>query len=94
MYKYIEPHTPVPGKFLRRRSGFGYVSLFLCPLIFVGYLYVYMKLIDIISEDEELDEGFKSDEQWLDELKRKFPDWDYSNAIIYSDGRRKKIKNE
>ena len=52
-----------------------------------------MKLFDIISEDEELDEGFKSDEQWLDELKRKFPDWDYSNAVIYSDGRRKKIKN-
>ena len=50
MYKYIEPHTPVPGKFLRRRSGFGYVSLFLCPLIFVGYLYVYMKLIDTIQD--------------------------------------------
>jgi len=50
MYKYIEPHTPVPGDFLRRRSGFGYVSLFLCPLIKMGYLYVYMKLIDTIQD--------------------------------------------
>jgi len=52
-----------------------------------------MKLLDIILEDIELNET-KTDQEWLDEFKSKFPNWDYSNAVIYvdNDGFRK-IKN-
>jgi len=59
----------------------------------MGYLYVYMKLIDIIFEEIELNET-KTDQEWLDEFKSKFPNWDYSKAVIYvdNDGFRK-IKN-
>jgi hypothetical protein len=52
-----------------------------------------MKLLDIILEEVELNET-KTDQEWLDEFKSKFPNWDYSNAVIYvdNDGFRK-IKN-
>ena len=50
-----------------------------------------MKLIDIISEDVELDEGaWKTDDQWLDLLKKTYPKWDYSNAVLD----RKKTNND
>lgn len=55
-----------------------------------------MKLFDIISEDGELDEvgPQKTKEQLIDDLKVKFPNWDYSNADIYkSEDGRKRIKN-
>ena len=46
-----------------------------------------MKLIDIIFEDETILDGVqyshKTDQEWLDGLKIKFPNWDYSNAEIY-----------
>jgi len=53
-----------------------------------------MKLIDIIKEEEiELDEA-KTDQQWLDILKAKYPNWDYTNAEIYKGVHgNKKIKN-
>ena len=52
-----------------------------------------MKLLDIILEEVELNEA-KTDQEWLDEFKSKFPNWDYSNGVIYmdNDGFRK-IKN-
>ena len=54
---------------------------------------MYMKLLDIILEEVELNEA-KTDQEWLDEFKSKFPNWDYSNGVIYmdNDGFRK-IKN-
>ena len=70
----------------------------LSPLIIIGYLYVYMKLLDIIFEDETILDGVqyshKTNQEWLDDFKIKFPNWDYSNAEIYkgNDGI-KKIKN-
>jgi hypothetical protein len=55
-----------------------------------------MKLLDIIFEEVELDEvgPRKTNQEWLDEFKSKFPNWDYSKAVIYvdNDGFRK-IKN-
>ena len=64
----------------------------------MGYLYVYMKLLDIIFEDETILDGVqyshKTDQEWLDDFKIKFPNWDYSNAEIYKgDDGLKKIKN-
>jgi len=57
-----------------------------------------MKLLDIILEDEMILDGVKysqkTNQEWFDEFKTKFPNWDYSNAEIYkgNDGV-KKIKN-
>jgi hypothetical protein len=57
-----------------------------------------MKLLDIILEDETILDGVqyshKTDQEWFDYFKIKFPNWDYSNAEIYkgNDGI-KKIKN-
>ena len=57
------------------------------------YLYVYMKLLDIILEDVELDE-IKTEKEDKNELKSLYPNWDYSNAVIYKDDNGiKKIKN-
>ena len=54
-----------------------------------------MKLFELISEDINIDEGgpVRTDKEWLDEIIPKYPNWDYSNAIVYHDGVRKKIKN-
>ena len=55
-----------------------------------------MKLIDIILEDIDLDEygsPNKTDEDRINEFKIKFPNWDYTNAEIYDDNKKKKIKN-
>jgi len=51
-----------------------------------------MKLLDIILEEVELSEG-KTDQEWLDEFKSKFPNWDYSKAEFFKDGKQLKIKN-
>ena len=47
------------------------------------------------SESVELDERgkIKTDQEWISEFKKKYPNWDYSNSKIYYDGNRKKIKN-
>lgn len=44
-----------------------------------------MKLIDIILEEVELDEvgPRKTNQEWLDEFKSKFPNWDYSEAKFF-----------
>jgi hypothetical protein len=57
-----------------------------------------MKLIDIILEDEIILDGVqysqKTDQEWIDEFKIKFPNWNYSNAEIYKDNDGwRKIKN-
>jgi very-short-patch-repair endonuclease/phage FluMu protein Com len=55
-----------------------------------------MKLFDIISEDVDLDEmrgKNKTDEEWLDLLKSKFPNWNFDNAILYRRDGRFQIKN-
>ena len=52
-----------------------------------------MKLLDIILEDVELDE-IKTEKEDKNELKSLYPNWDYSNAVIYKDDNGiKKIKN-
>ena len=48
--------NPVHG-FRTPEPPLKFVPLFLCPLIIVRYLYVYMKLLDIILEDGELNES-------------------------------------
>jgi very-short-patch-repair endonuclease len=55
-----------------------------------------MKLFDIIIEDYDIDEGTppKSDNQWIDDLKVKFPNWNYDKASIFRNEEGKKfIKN-
>jgi very-short-patch-repair endonuclease len=46
-----------------------------------------MKLFDIILEKFELDEAppAKTEKEWLKELKKKYSNWDYSNAQIFKD---------
>jgi len=55
-----------------------------------------MKLLDIILEDVELDEvgGLgKTNQEWLDEFKSKFPNWDYNDAVFFKGESHLKIKN-
>jgi very-short-patch-repair endonuclease len=51
-----------------------------------------MKLLDIILEEVELSEA-KTNQEWFDHFESKFPNWDYSKAVIYGDGRERRIKN-
>jgi hypothetical protein len=53
-----------------------------------------MKLLDTILENIELDEWvIKTDQERIEEFKKKFPNYDYSDAKIYKDGKALKIKN-
>lgn len=56
----------------------------MCPLVILGYLYVYMKLLDIILEDENtsLGEGYNSvtKEGFLNKIKELFP---YKGGCLY-----------
>ena len=52
----------------------------------------YGKLVEGVEIDE-YKVSTKTDQDWIDEFKNQYPNWDYSNAEIYHDGGVLRIKN-